>query len=1189
MDNGPREPHTPTRSPYAETVAATPVRSAAETPQGQLPEITAEPAPGEKRYVVGKPLVIVCHDEIVGRDVALKRMRSGLASRADLQARFLREARVQGRIEHPSIVPVYDLDVAARAPFLTMKRVHGATLGEILARLHAREKDAQEKYSRHKLLSAFVGVCLTVDLAHTNGVVHRDLKPDNVMLGPYGELYVLDWGIAKIVDDPGHVSSEETDASALRTRTGTFLGTPGYMAPEQLEAPSQVDARADVYALGAILFEILALEPLHTIADVERMALATRDGVEARPSIRVPGCDTTPELDAVCRKATARDRSDRFASVRELCEAVERFRERDRDLEQRRAEATVHAESAAAAARDAASELDPKTPRRVHALREASLALALDPAHMGALDVVRELLAHPPRVPPAEVDRELEAATAALYRGVTRGGTLLNLTWFAYLPLAIAVGLRNVGMYAMVSALFACAALWSYWDSRNPPSRGRPRLLPMILVGAPLSSLATIWSPLVLVPPLAIIFAAGMIIVGRSSSWPVREAVAACAIVVIPVVLSLVGLIPPFVAFDGGRILLLPAMVALPLTLTVIVSTVTLALIVASIFWWAVLLRTALSKAERTIQLYAWHLRQLLTREPGHGRAVSTRPPAPDAPADLLVTVVDTGAGRVGLDDPLTRLDKASRYEPLGEGCSPGDGVVLLFEDRRIGRRVAMKVADARASEESKRRLRDEAHLRARLEHPSIPPLYDTGTDEEGGVYFTMRPPRGVTLADAMALRQYSLYRLIEAFATACQAVEFAHASGIAHRSLGPDCVVIGEYGEVYVTGWGSATNLELSTDEHALVRADVAALVVILASILAAAEATLAGAGTPGALVPAGGYLPPELDAMVTRPGGFASAAELHSGIGRFLEGERDVSRRRARAAEYLASAEEALARALAAESGGADDRAAAMRARGERAHGPLDGTAARVATRGRARNGRRRSYRTAAFAAHRERPLPVVVRLRGVRTRRARLIGSPRRRAQPRVRVRRGGLLVDRPHATRNRGGPYHHRGSLDARSGSDWCPRRAPRAGADSGGRKRDWLRAPGGIRAARPHPRICLSGHRGACRTSDARRAPSVVRVSRRRSCDPSSSRSSAAGVAGRPHVGPRHGRLVGVHFLPPFPRRPKWGRSEDPCPCLAASPARAHRDSHVGTIAPLRSVTRRRSRSLRRRSILCTRS
>jgi eukaryotic-like serine/threonine-protein kinase len=935
MEKVPREPLATTRSPYAETVAATPVLTPVETPEGQPPGDAQEPGPEEIRYIFGEPLgeggmgeVRLCHDEIVGRDVALKRMRRGFASRADLRARFLREARVQARIEHPSIVPVYDLDVAAGTPFFTMKRVRGATLAEIITRLSAHESEAVDTYSRHKLLSAFAGVCLTVDLAHKNGVVHRDLKPDNVMLGSYGELYVLDWGIAKIADDPDHPSNEDADASMLRTRTGAFLGTPGYMAPEQLETPSDIDARADVYSLGAILFEIVTLQPLHTVAEVERMARATRSGVEARPSVRAPSCDTAPELDAICAKATARDRGDRYASVRELYEAVERLRERDRDLEQRRADATRHACEAEAAAKEAESELDPKAPRRVLALQKASLALALDPANAGAFEVVRKLLAHPPRVPPPEVERELEAATTALYRGVTRGGALLNLTWFAYFPLAVAVGIRNIGLYAIESALFALAALASYLETRKPPAGGQAPLRALVLVAAPIAFLATVWSPFVLVPPLAIIYAAGPIIVARTRAWPVQHAVMACAIVVVPVFLALVGVVPPFFAFEGGQILILPAMLELPAGLTVIVSTIALALIVASIFWWSVSLRNALSKAERTVQLYAWHLRQLLTHEVGHGRPISMRPAAGEAEADLLVTVVDTGGGRVGLDDPLHELDGATRYEPFGEDVFPGEGRVLVFEDRRIGRRIAMKRADVSANEGDKKKLHDEAQIRTRLEHPSIPPLYDAGTDEDGGAYFTMRRPRGVTLADAIALGRHSLYRLVEAFATACQAVECAHASRIVHQSLRPDCVVIGEYGEVYVTGWGSASSVGPGTEEEGLVRADVAALVAILATILTAAEATLAGDGSGVGLVPAGGSVPPELETLVARPGGFASAAELHSAIARFLEGERDMSQRRARAAEHLASAEEALKRTFAAESGGADDRAAAMRA---------------------------------------------------------------------------------------------------------------------------------------------------------------------------------------------------------------------------------------------------------------------
>ncbi|HEY6463463.1 MAG TPA: serine/threonine-protein kinase, partial [Polyangiaceae bacterium] len=390
MDRRPPVPDGASASAHAETVAATPlgITPVATPPAGSAADERAMAA-GVSRYVVlerlgegGMGEVRLCHDELLGRDVARKQMRRAIASHPDLHARFLREARVQARLEHPSIVPVYDLDVEAGAPFFTMKRVRGATLGEILTRLAAREKDAVESYSRHRLLAAFASVCLTVELAHESGVVHRDLKPDNVMLGSYGELYVLDWGIAKIADEPARALQQDAEHGAERTRTrsDSFLGTPGYMAPEQLEEPSSVDARADVYALGAILFEIVTLQPLHAVADGAQMMAATLRGVEARPSVRAPGCNTAPELDDICAKATARRREDRYPSVRALHDALERYRRRDRDLEQRRARAIEHARRAEAAAAEATSEVRPDAPRRVLALREASRALALDPS-----------------------------------------------------------------------------------------------------------------------------------------------------------------------------------------------------------------------------------------------------------------------------------------------------------------------------------------------------------------------------------------------------------------------------------------------------------------------------------------------------------------------------------------------------------------------------------------------------------------------------------------------------------------------------------------------------------------------------------------------------------------------------------------------------------------------------------------
>ncbi|HET9991223.1 MAG TPA: serine/threonine-protein kinase [Kofleriaceae bacterium] len=166
--------------------------------------------------------VVVAQDQRIGREVAVKRIRAQTPSH-DAVERFLREARIQARLDHPAIVPVYELGTdAAGLPYFTMKRLTGVTLGKRLA----------DKAPIQPLLRAFVDVCLAIQLAHTRGVVHRDLKPSNIMLGDYGEVYVLDWGVARVIADRSRSTHpmqaiDSHDAVEDGTTAGAILVTPG--------------------------------------------------------------------------------------------------------------------------------------------------------------------------------------------------------------------------------------------------------------------------------------------------------------------------------------------------------------------------------------------------------------------------------------------------------------------------------------------------------------------------------------------------------------------------------------------------------------------------------------------------------------------------------------------------------------------------------------------------------------------------------------------------------------------------------------------------------------------------------------------------------------------------------------------------------------------------------------------------
>ncbi len=313
-------------------------RSLTPPPAGHVLVHTTDYAPqARERYTLsrlhatgGIGRVWLARDASLGRDVALKELRPERAGQPAVWGRFLREAQVTGQLEHPGIVPVYELGRRPddQAPFYTMRFVRGRTLAEAARAYHERRQRREAgPLELRELLTALVGVCNAVAYAHSRGVLHRDLKPQNVVLGDYGEVMVLDWGLAKLAGEPdGDADPVTVEADGGlpddRTVAGQVLGTPAYMAPEQAEGrPDLLDARTDVYGLGAVLYEILTGRPPFAGPDTTAVLRRVVHEPPAPPRSAVPA--TPPALEAVCLKALAKRPADRYGSAKELARDVE--------------------------------------------------------------------------------------------------------------------------------------------------------------------------------------------------------------------------------------------------------------------------------------------------------------------------------------------------------------------------------------------------------------------------------------------------------------------------------------------------------------------------------------------------------------------------------------------------------------------------------------------------------------------------------------------------------------------------------------------------------------------------------------------------------------------------------------------------------------------------------------------------
>lgn len=317
------------------------------------PDLPSELPVGLKRYTNlremargGSAVLQSGFDAIIGRTVAIKKLLPETRLDRAERRRLLREARVTAQLQHPNTVPVYEIgDDPVQGVYFVMKRISGENLFEILKRIARKDEAATKAFPLVRRLDIVADACQALSYAHARGVIHRDVKPENIWVGNFGEVILLDWGVAKVwgstdhneairqsslavskpIDDPAEDGADaESSVRQYTTLTGTGQrpGTPLYMSPEQVAGSRGIDERSDVFSAGVVLYEVMAIAEPFRGRTIDETFDNIRNKQVLPPSERSPQYNIPTAVDDIVLKALAKRPGDRYQTVRQMLEHI---------------------------------------------------------------------------------------------------------------------------------------------------------------------------------------------------------------------------------------------------------------------------------------------------------------------------------------------------------------------------------------------------------------------------------------------------------------------------------------------------------------------------------------------------------------------------------------------------------------------------------------------------------------------------------------------------------------------------------------------------------------------------------------------------------------------------------------------------------------------------------------------------